>query len=329
MTPRDIIKANLTRTGQPRPGLRFGEGRRNDFIGGGPGAPRGYVQKRWIEGDYEYYDDIWGNIWHRMAAKDACKGGEVITPIIADWDDFDRFTPPVFDRETAAERFRAGFAKDQGDHFRLAGLPGWIFAQARYIRRMDNYLMDMALYPENLHRLHAILADIYETLILAAGDAKADAIFFCEDMGTQRGLLFSPAMWNEFFRDLYMRLFGLAHDLGIAVIMHSCGQNREILEPLLKAGVNCFQFDQPAVYDFDDLGALLRQYRAALFSPVDIQKVLPTGNRQLIEAEVDRMINAFGGGLIFTSYGDLTGIGVKPEWDAWAYDKIISRCDLG
>ena len=170
------------------------------------------------------------------------------------------------------------------------------------------------------------MADIYETLILAAGDAKADAIFFCEDMGTQRGLLFSPAMWNEFFRDLYTRLFGLTHDLGIAVIMHSCGQNREILEPLLKAGVNCFQFDQPAVYDFDDLSALLRQYRAALFSPVDIQKILPTGNRQLIEAEVDRMITAFGGGLIFTSYGDLTGIGVKPEWDAWAYDKIISRC---
>ena len=46
MTPRDIIKANLSRSGAPRPGLRFGDGRRNDFAGGGPGAPTGYVPKR-------------------------------------------------------------------------------------------------------------------------------------------------------------------------------------------------------------------------------------------------------------------------------------------
>lgn len=326
MTSREIILANLRHSGASRPGLRFGAGRRTDFIGGGAGLPIGYEPKRWIEGEYEYYDDIWGNIWHRMADPNACRGGEVHKPIIAEWEDFDSFKPPVFNREQATKNFQAGFAKSVGDQFRLAGLPGWVFAQARYIRRMDNYLLDMALYPEELHRLHAILGNVYENLILAAGAAGADGIFFCEDMGTQRGLLFSPSMWEQFFRPLYTHLFGLAHELGISVFMHSCGQNREILEPLLQAGVNCFQFDQPAIYDFDDLSALLRQYQAALFSPVDIQQVMPTGDQNLIEKEVDRMCEAFDGGLIFTHYGDLKGIGVKPEWDQWAYDKIISKC---
>jgi len=191
---------------------------------------------------------------------------------------------------------------------------------------MDNYFMDMVLVPERLHALHGKLAGMYEGLLIAAGDAKADAIFFCEDMGTQNGLLFSPALWDEYFKGIYTRLFGLAHSLGISVIMHSCGNNRRILDSLLQAGVNCFQFDQPAIYDFDDLGALLAKYNAALWSPVDIQKVLPTGNRQRIEAEVTRMYDAFKGRLVFGCYGDLQGIGVKPEWDAWAYNKILEYC---
>ena len=161
-------------------------------------------------------------------------------------------------------------------------------------------------------------------LILAAGDAGADAIFFCEDMGTQTGLLFSPAMWDDYFRELYTRLFSIAHDCNMQVFMHSCGCNREILEPLLEAGVNCFQFDQPTLYDYQDLPALLKKYKAALWSPVDIQHIMPTGNRELIEKGAQDMFDAFQGGLILKNYPDLNGIGVKEEWDDWAYQKALS-----
>ena len=89
------------------------------------------------------------------------------------------------------------------------------------------------------------------------------------------------------------------------VIMHSCGKNDEIIEPLLKAGVNCFQFDQPDVYDYKWLKAMLDKYNAALWSPIDIQKILPTGNKELICAAIDRMFKTFGGGLIFGQYGDI------------------------
>jgi hypothetical protein len=45
---------------------------------------------------------------------------------------------------------------------------------------------------------------------------------------------------------------------------------------LLGAVVEVFQVDQPALFDMPKL--------AALWSPVDIQKILPTGDRDLIEA---------------------------------------------
>lgn len=327
MTSKDIVAANLKGEGAPRPGIHFMRGMKTDFQYGGVGNPLGFNQRRWEEGDFEYYDDIWGNIWRRMNARSACRGGEVFKPVLEDWAQLPNFRLPLFDRAKVTATMRASFVKAP-DRFPVFELPGWIFAQARYIRRMDNYLLDMALEPDNLHKLHNMLADVYENLILAAGDAGAKAMFFYEDMGTQNGLLFSPTMWDEYFRELYTRLFGLAHSLGISVVMHSCGNNRQILEPLLRAGVNCFQFDQPAIYDFAELDALLRKYHAALWAPVDIQKVLPTGDRRLIEDEAVRMFNTFQGHLIFCTYGDLQGIGVSTLWEQWAYNKILSLCQL-
>jgi len=127
---------------------------------------------------------------------------------------------------------------------------------------------------------------------------------------------------------MYTKLFQLAHDYGMKVIMHSCGQNRKILPDLLEAGVNVFQFDQPLLYDMEELASLLRKHRAALFSPVDIQKALPTGNKEVILNSARKMLELFWGGLICKNYLDLSGIGVEEQWDDWAYVAILEYiCD--
>jgi hypothetical protein len=61
---------------------------------------------------------------------------------------------------------------------------------------------------------------------------------------------------------------------------------------------------------------------------VDIQKILPTGDRALIEAGAREMVDIFAGGLICKNYLDLAGIGVRPEWDQWAYEAICRRVGL-
>ncbi len=325
MTSREIFTANLERNNAPRPGITFGEGMLNDAVGSGPGLPPEYKPKRWIEGEVEYYNDIWGNLWSRM--KDGCAAGEIIEPAIKEWSDLDKWQPPAFVLEKCTAIYREGFEKQPGK-FKMAGLSGWIFASSRYLRKMEIYLMDLALYPEEVKRLHELVAEVFKIQIEAAGKAGADAIFFCEDMGTQSGLLMSPAMWQDNFGELYAELFGFAHSFGMKVIMHSCGKNDEIIEPLLKAGVNCFQFDQPDVYDYKWLKSILDKYNAALWSPIDIQKVLPTGNKELICAAAELMFEAFKGCLIFKQYGDLSGIGVKEEWNNWGYERILELSGL-
>ena len=320
MNSQEIILANINHEDPPRPGMTFGKGRMNDLLVGVPGPSRTYTEKRWIEGKREYYDDEWGNIWVRMI--DGSQSGEIHQPVIADWSDLDTLQVPDYEDPTRYEEMRELFSKPT-DKFKLAVVGGWVFNDARYLRKMESYFADMAMYPQELARLHSMVAKVYEAKIRNVGQAGADGILLFEDLGTQTGVLFSPAMFRKFFKEEYARLWGIAHDHGMKVVMHSCGNNWELVDDLIEAGVDCFQFDQPAVYDMPALAAKFHEHKVALWSPIDIQQVLPTGDREFIEAETDHMIECFRGGLILKDYGDLAGIGVKEEWDMWAYQRIL------
>jgi len=324
MNSREIILANINHENPPRCGLTFDRGRLTDMIGCGL-RPHGYTQKRWVDGKVEYYDDQWGNLWVRM--REGSIKGEILTPVIEDWSQLDEMQTPDYGHPDCAVEMTALFAQPS-DKFKLAHIGGWIFDNARYLRKMEIYFCDMAMYPDEVDRMHQVVAGVYEQKIHWAGKAGADGIMIGEDMGTQTGLLFSPKMFRHYFKDMYTRLMSIAHDYGMKVLMHSCGQNWSIVPDLLDAGVDVFQFDQPAVYDMPKLAALLKARKAALWSPVDIQKILPTGDRAFIEAGAREMVDIFEGGLICKNYGDLTGIGVEEEWDDWAYNAILERAGV-
>jgi len=321
MNSKEIILANINHDDPPRPGLDFDRGRINDFLFADL-KPHNYQQKRWVEGNREYYDDEWGNTWHRMVG--GSEKGEIYKPFIQDWRDLDRLPIPDYSHPDSAKEMSELFNQPT-EKFKMAVMGGWIFDNARYIRNMGVYFLDMAANPDQLNRLHKIIADVYEQKIHLAGLSGADGIFLAEDLGTQTGLLFSPKMFRYFFKTEYARLFSIAHDYGLKVIMHSCGKNWTILPDLLEIGVDVFQFDQPTVYNMPELSDLLKKHKAALFSPIDIQKILPTGDRSIIEAGAKKIFEIFKGGLIFKNYLDLPGIGVKEEWDDWGYDTI---CEL-
>ena len=320
MTPREIISSNIAFECDDRIGLNFtGDAQRvNDFTGAS--CEHNIEIKRWEEGRFEYYTDIWGNVWHRM--KGLSQGGEVCKPVIEDWRDLDGVVFPDLDNPAYFERARTLGASDT-DLFRVGWMPGWPFATCRYMRRMEIYFMDLILECDCIDRLHDRITTLLEGVIDRYGEAGMDGIMFCEDLGTQDRLLMSPDMWRDIFRPLYERLTARAHRYGIKVIQHSCGYNRDLIDDLCESGIDCLQFDQPLVYDLPDLADALRRHGVGLFSPCDIQQVLPTGNRTLIEYETERLATTFQGGFIAKNYGDLHGIGVQPEWDGWAYDTFL------
>ncbi len=322
MTPRDVVRRNLNGASPDRIGVNFSGGRMNDMAGAGLGPVAGWEPRRWTEGQIEYYDDVWGNVWHRLVGMS--RGGEIHSPALDDWSKLDGCKMPDLANPDRFRPAREHFASI-ADRYRLGGLPGFPFAICRYLRKMEVYFQDLIWERANVDRLHGQVTDLLEEMIVQWADAGADGIFFCEDWGVQNRLLISPRMWRQVFRPLFERLCGTARSRGLDVIMHSCGYVWDILDDLGECGVSAMQFDQPSIYGLERLAAKLKQHGMALHAPVDIQQVLPTGNRELIEAEAHRMVELFGGSFIAKDYPDLHGIGVLPEWDAWAYDVFAAE----
>jgi hypothetical protein len=330
MTPREIIQRNLNRTDPERIGFSFGGGRLNDFVGCGLGPSATYQPRRWTEGNVEYHDDEWGNVWHRLVDRSA--GGEIFKPALESWDMLADYELPDLAAPSRFDRAREVFSADarrpcaEAERFRVASIPGFPFAICRYLRKMEVYFQDLILHRDEIDVLHERVTSLLEQVIVGMGEAGADGLTFCEDWGIQDRLLVSPTQWREIFKPLFQRLCGVAHEHGVAVLMHSCGCVWDILDDLAEVGVNAFQFDQPALYGIERLAGKLQSLGCCLWAPVDIQKVLPTGDRDYIEAEARKMVKLFGGdhgGFIAKNYGDLHGIGVEPEWDQWAYEAIV------
>ena len=321
MTPRETIRENVRRGKPERIGLNFDGGRHNDFRNVSIGPSPCWKQKRWTEGNVEYYDDEWGNVWHRISHMGSL--GEIFRPVLEDWKKLDSYELPRMD-DPARFAHIPEKIKSSPDRFHAGSLPGFPFGICRYMRKMEVYLQDLVVEREKVDELHRRVTDLLQQIICRYGEAGCDGIIFAEDWGTQERTLVSPAMWHDIYAPLYRRLCGTAHDYGMDVLMHSCGYNWAILDDLADAGVNALQFDQPALYGLERLAEKFRDRRLCLYSPVDIQKVLPTGDREKIEAEARRMVALFRGGFIAKNYPDLHGIGVKPEWDGWAYEAFLS-----
>ncbi|MHB9130520.1 MAG: uroporphyrinogen decarboxylase family protein [Armatimonadota bacterium] len=320
MTPKEIIYANLEHRAPERPGLDFSGGRLSDIQFSGIGPSLTYQQRRWVEGNFEYYDDEWGNLWFRVV--DGCQSGEICKQAIMDWSQLDSLTLPDYADPRRYAEMRAQFSQPT-DRFKMAFVPGWVFATSRYLRKMEIYFTDLVEYREEIDRLHEIVTDLYVQVIRQYAACGAEGIFFCEDLGIQDRLLIGPTMWRDVFMPHYLRLTGTAHEHGMKVFMHSCGYNWELIDDLVEAGIDCFQFDQPAAYNMPALAEKLTQHKVALYAPVDIQQVMPTGDRAFIEAEAEKMVRLFNGFLIMKNYGDLHGIGVEEEWDMWAYQAVL------
>ena len=323
MTPRDVVRQNIEFSCDQRIAFCFGGGRLNDFVSAG--CEHGFEKQTWVRDEVEYSTDIWGNVWHRLVH--LSKGGEVFKAVLENWDDLEALELPDLDNPAYFERARTLCASDT-DKFRMASVPGWPFAICRYMRKMEIYFTDLILERERIDLLHDRVTTLLEGVIDRYGEAGMDGIFYCEDLGTQDRVLIGPEMWRDIYRPLYERLTSRAHQYGMKVIQHSCGYNWELVDDLCEAGVDCLQFDQPAVYDQPALAEKLRRHGVGLFSPCDIQQVLPTGDRAYIEQETERLVDTFRGGLIAKNYGDLHGIGVEPEWDQWAYETFVRTGSL-
>lgn len=329
MNSRGIIQCILAHDDPPRIGFTFsdydGQSRLNGVAGIGPQAdPKWQRQIRDDGRGGEVWEDEWGCIQRRL--KDRTSLGEVVGPAIESWDDLETYQPPTLDDPARYEHGPKVRAENEHKYL-LGSLPCCCFARARKLRTLGQYLEDCAAEPEMLRLLNGMVSDLVLRQVDIYADIGCDGVMFCEDWGTQERLLVSPKMWDELFKWTFERLIQRAHSHGMTVWMHSCGYVTDIIGPLVELGMDLFQFDQPDVHGIDTLAEYA--HRTTFWCPVDIQKVLPTGDEGLIRAKAREMVEKLGsgGGLIAKDYPDNKSIGVEPLWQHWAYEEF-RRCGV-
>lgn len=337
MTSREIVRRTVAHTGAPRHAWNFSDPRYND-ISGAPlvrhmpeppdpcdawGRHEELIALTGFGG--EVRRDRYGNIYGRFNGRTK---GECIRGCIVDWEkDFESYcmrmpVPDPAHRETLLK-----LNLPAADKYILCGF-GSIFSALRDARLIANALADTLLEPEYVTAFLDRVADYLCDVLKIAAGTGIDAVMLGDDWGTQEHTFISPGSFASLFAPAYKRVCDTAHNAGMSVFMHSCGKIYEFIPLLIDAGVDVFQFDQPDVYPSERLASEFGN-RVCFHCPVDIQRVMPTGDLGFITRRAREMCDIFrascSGGIIFKDYPSWHDIGVDEAWATAARDAVVAN----
>jgi hypothetical protein len=180
------------------------------------------------------------------------------------------------------------FAQACGHRYRLASLDLSGFTVYTLLRGFADAMQDFLLDPDGFAVLMDRIVEFECELLRIAARHGFQGFHFADDWGTQSGLMVSPAFWRRLFKPRYARQFALAHELGLHVWYHCCGEFLAIMEDFHEIGVDVLNIAQPNVNDIAEVGRRLRG-RQCFLVPISYQTVSIQGTPEEIHAEARRL----------------------------------------
>lgn len=223
--------------------------------------------------------------------------------LLDDWAKLDEFIAKMPDPESDPQfEVLAAQARQAraDDRYLLFGWWRLFFERPWAIRGMQNLLMDYYLYPDQVHRLHSALCDLYIRYIERSIRAfRPDGFWTSDDLGHQTQLFMRPEIFRTFLKPYYARIGETLAEHQIHWWLHSCGNNTDILDDLAETGLDVFH---PVQKGTMDEVAVARQFgdRLTFLVGIDVQHVLQEREPAGVRREVRFLIDAFdrpGGGM--------------------------------
>jgi uroporphyrinogen decarboxylase len=184
-----------------------------------------------------------------------------------------------------------------------------LFEWGAFLRRMDNFLMDLAAEPAQVEKLldalmEKHLAGLAKTCA-AVGDV-ADIIRFGDDLGANGGPFMSPKTYRALFKPRHTILCDYVHKhTRMKTFLHSCGSIHALLPDLIQAGFDVINPVQTNCRDMEP-ERLKREFgRDICFwgGGCDTKTILPKGTPAEVKEHVKRRCEIFmpGGGFVFNT----------------------------
>jgi len=184
-----------------------------------------------------------------------------------------------------------------------------LFEWGTFLRRIDNFLMDLVVDRANVERLLDALLEVhFETLdhvIESVGDV-VDIVRFGDDLGMDNGPLMSPDTYRAIFKPRHAALNAYVHERSsMKTFLHSCGSLYDLLPDIIETGVDILNPVQISARDMEP-EKLKRAFGDAITfwgGGADTRKVLPRGTPDEVRDHVRRNIEALapGGGFVFAT----------------------------
>jgi len=184
-----------------------------------------------------------------------------------------------------------------------------LFEWGTFLRRMDNFLMDLVAEPEQVERLLDALMErhlaVLEKACNAVGDV-ADIIRFGDDLGTSHGPFMSPDTYRQLFKPRHTILCDYVHrHSGMKTFLHSCGSIRALLPDLIEAGYDVINPVQTTCRGMEAEGLKKDFGKDICFwgGGCDTRTILPEATPAEVKEHVKRRLEIFmpGGGFVFNT----------------------------
>ena len=228
--------------------------------------------------------DVFGVVWDRSVDKDIgiVEGCRLASASLSGYE-----FPNPLDRRFF-DNIPAKIARFP-DRFRIFQIGFSLYERAWTLRGMEHLMTDFYDAPDFVHELLGAIADYNIVQTRKALEYDIDAIYFGDDWGQQHGLQMGPRSWREFIYPQLKRMYAAVREAGKFVMIHSCGDVDELFDPLVAAGLNCFNPFQPEVMD---VYGLLPRYRGrlAFHGGLSTQRTLPFGTADDVRAESRRLL---------------------------------------
>jgi len=106
------------------------------------------------------------------------------------------------------------------------------------LRGFEELMVDFAEEPPELQMLIDIVLEYNCGEIRRLLEEKPALMYFGDDLGMQDALAIGEHKWRKYMKPCYARMYGMCHQAGAKVYMHTDGHLIPIIKDLIECGVN-------------------------------------------------------------------------------------------
>ena len=220
---------------------------------------------------------------------------KIVIKDIENWREYLKVPQVKYDAKVWEPFIAAAEAVDRNEYFVTSAVFPGIFEQCHYLTEIQNCLMAFYEYPDEMQE---IIDEITNFEMELAEEIckyiKPDALFHHDDWGSQISTFLSPAMFREFIKPAYEKVYGYYQAHGVELIVHHSDSYAATLVPdMIDMGIDIWQ----GVMNSNNIPELIKQYggKISFMGGVDSASVDYEGwTDEVVAREVDRACRECG-----------------------------------